>query len=170
MKSREYPERPLVGVGALIVDDSARVLVVLRANEPLKGQWSLPGGLVKIGETLAEALRREVREETGLDVEVGAVVEVLDRIIPERITPERTTSGPGISKEDEAASAEAGRVRFHFVLIDYLCHVIGGEMRAASDVTDVRWATLHETELLGIADYTREVIAKALAIGSGSPA
>jgi len=79
--SREYPDRPFVGVGAVIVDDRARVLLVKRRFEPLAGQWSLPGGAVDVGETLEACVSRELREETGLDVEVGPVIEVFDRIM-----------------------------------------------------------------------------------------
>jgi len=110
---REYPERPIVGVGAVVLDDD-RVLLVRRGNEPLKGEWSLPGGAVEVGETLETAVAREVLEETGLEVEVGPMIDVLDRI---RVDPD-------------------GRVRYHFVLIDYLCRPIGGSLVAGSDVAD----------------------------------
>jgi mutator protein MutT len=96
--TRQYPDRPFVGVGAVIVD-GGRVLLVRRKHEPLAGEWSLPGGAVEVGETLEECVIREMREETGLDVEVGPVIEVFDRI---------TRDG-------------AGRVQYHFVLVDYLC-------------------------------------------------
>ncbi len=112
---REYPQAPLVGVGAVIVYQD-RVLLVRRANEPLMGQWTLPGGMLELGETLAQGVAREVREETGLEVEAVELVEVLDRI-----------------------HREAGRVRFHYVIADYLCRVTGGTLRAASDAGAVRW-------------------------------
>lgn len=112
---REFPLSPLVGVGAVIVD-GGRVLLARRGTEPMRGRWTLPGGLVEIGESLHEALVREVREETGLDVEVVELVELLDRI-----------------------HREEGRVRFHYVIADYLCKVVGGEARAASDADEVRW-------------------------------
>lgn len=112
---REYPQAPLFGVGAVIVYQD-RVLLVRRANEPLMGQWTLPGGMLELGETLAQGVAREVREETGLEVEAVELVEVLDRI-----------------------HREAGRVRFHYVIADYLCRVTGGELRAASDAGAVRW-------------------------------
>ena len=119
---RIYPERPIVGVGAVIVNDG-RVLLVRRGHEPLKGEWSLPGGAVEVGETLRTAVAREVREETGLDVDVGPIVEVLDRI----------------RLDDE------GRVRYHFVLIDYLCRPVGGSLACASDADEARWAVLDES-------------------------
>ena len=112
---REFPEAPLVGVGAVVVD-AGRVLLVRRGKEPLKGQWSLPGGMLELGESLADGVAREVREETGLTVEVVELVELLDRI----------------HRED-------GRVRFHYVIADYLCRVAGGELKAASDADAVRW-------------------------------
>jgi 8-oxo-dGTP diphosphatase len=112
---REYPACPLVGVGAVVVDEG-RVLLVRRGTEPLRGHWSIPGGLIEVGEALTEALKREVREETGLEVEVVELIELLDRI-----------------------HREEGRVRFHYVIADYLCTVTGGELRAATDADAVRW-------------------------------
>jgi|SRR5579863_9993506 len=112
---REFPKSPLVGVGAVVVDEG-RVLLVRRGAEPLKGQWSLPGGLVELGESLSEAIIREVREETGLTVEPIELVELLDRI----------------HRYEE-------RVRYHYVIADYLCRVVGGELLAASDADAVRW-------------------------------
>jgi 8-oxo-dGTP diphosphatase len=112
---REYPETPLVGVGAVVVD-AGRVLLVRRGTEPLKGEWSLPGGLVEVGEALIDGVVREVREETGLIVEPVELIELLDRI--HRID---------------------GRVRYHYVIADYLCLVTGGQLLAASDAEAVRW-------------------------------
>ena len=110
---RLYPERPIVGVGAVVLD-SGKVVLIRRRFEPLKGQWSLPGGTLEVGETLEAGVARELREETGLEVEVGPVIEVFDRIMLD----------------------EAHRVRYHFVLIDYLCWPVGGHLRAGSDVDD----------------------------------
>jgi len=112
---REFPLSPLVGVGAVVVD-RGRVLLVRRGTEPLRGQWSLPGGLVEVGEALTAALAREVNEETGLEVEPVELIELLDRI----------------HREDDS-------VRFHYVIADYLCKVVGGSLRAASDADEVRW-------------------------------
>ena len=134
--SREYPERPIVGVGAVIVDGD-RVLLIKRGQAPLKGEWSLPGGAVEVGETLEEGIRREVREETGLIVEPVSIVEVFDRI----------------SRDPE------GRVQYHYVLVDYLCRVAGGELACASDAADARWAV--RDELDQVAPFTAEVIRKA---------
>ncbi|MGH9600595.1 MAG: NUDIX hydrolase [Terracidiphilus sp.] len=112
---REFPSSPLLAVGAVVVD-AGRVLVVRRGHEPLKGEWSLPGGALEVGESLADGLAREVREETGLLVEPIELVDLIDRI-----------------------HREEGRVRFHYVIADYLCRVVGGELRAASDADEVRW-------------------------------
>ena len=112
---REYPLAPLVGVGAVVVD-RGRVLLVRRGREPLKGEWSLPGGMLELGEGLTTGVVREVREETGLDVEPVELVELLDRI-----------------------HREGERVRYHYVIADYLCRVTGGKLQAASDADAVRW-------------------------------
>jgi 8-oxo-dGTP diphosphatase len=112
---REFPQAPLVGVGAVVVQD-ARVLLVRRGTEPLKGHWTLPGGLLEVGEALVAGVIREVREETGLDVEPVELIELLDRI-----------------------HRDGDRVRYHYVIADYLCRVTGGELHAASDADAVRW-------------------------------
>jgi 8-oxo-dGTP diphosphatase len=133
---REYPQAPIVGVGAVVVN-GGRVLLIRRGHEPMKGQWSLPGGALEVGETLPEGVRREVREETGLEVEPVALVEVLDRIVRD----------------------EDGRVQFHYVLVDYLCRVTGGRLCCATDAVDARWAP--RDELDGVAAFTVAVIQKA---------
>jgi len=138
---RRFPERPIVGVGAVIVD-RGRVLLVKRAHEPLKGEWSLPGGGVEVGETLHDAVVREVREETGLDVRVGPVVEVIDRIHPE----------------------VDGRVEFHFVIIDYLCSVAGGTMVHSSDAADACWVEVDDLPRYALTEIATTVIRKALAM------
>lgn len=120
---REFPQAPLVGVGAVIVHEG-RVLLVRRGREPLKGHWTLPGGLLELGEALADGVAREVREETGLIVEPLELVELLDRIYYE--------SG-------QESGRESGRVRYHYVIADYLCRVAGGTLCAASDADEVRW-------------------------------
>jgi 8-oxo-dGTP diphosphatase len=121
---REFPLAPLVGVGAVIVQ-AGRVLLARRGNEPLKGHWTLPGGLLELGESLSDGVMREVREETGLNVEVVELIELVDRI--HRL------------KEDQGA-----RVRYHYVIADYLCRVTGGALQAASDADAVRWVEREE--------------------------
>jgi 8-oxo-dGTP diphosphatase len=136
---REYPDAPVAGVGAVIISDG-RVLLIQRGQEPLKGEWSLPGGAVELGETLQEAVCREVLEETGLVVEPLAVVEVFDRI----------------------ARDEDNRVRYHYVLVDFLCRVTGGSLACATDAADARWAA--PDDLSAVAPFTAEVIRKGLKI------
>jgi 8-oxo-dGTP diphosphatase len=142
-ESRSYPKRPIVGVGAVIVD-SGRVLLVRRLHEPLKGEWSLPGGAVEAGETLRAAVVREVLEETGLEVEVGPMVEVLDRI---RFDAD-------------------GRTRYHFVLIDYLCRPVGGSLACASDADATAWAALDELANYHVDGSAIAVIRKGIALAA----
>jgi len=132
---REYPETPLVGVGAIIIEDD-RVLLVKRGHPPLTGEWSIPGGVLEVGETLREAAVREAMEETGLEVEPGVLLGVYDRVL--RDADERTI--------------------YHYVLIDFLCRRISGEPRAAGDADEVQWFTQAEVEILPLAKDTVEVI------------
>ena len=141
MSDRRYPTRPIVGVGAVVVEDD-RVLLVRRGQPPLAGEWSLPGGGVEVGETLAAALQREVFEETGLIVAVGPIVDVLDRIHPD----------------------DQGRVEFHYVLVDYLCSVVGGSLQPESDAADARWVRTADLSAYRLQPITLDVIAKAVAL------
>ncbi len=132
---REYPDTPLIGVGAIIVDRE-RVILVKRGHEPLAGSWSIPGGVLEIGETLRQAAVREASEETGLTVEVGELLGVFDRILPD---------------SDQ-------RTRYHYVLIDFLCRRIAGDIHAAGDAVEARWFTRREVAQLSLAEDTAEVI------------
>jgi len=136
--TREYPDRPIVGVGAVIVDQG-RVLLVKRGSPPLLGEWSLPGGVVELGETLRAAAEREALEETGLVVKAGEVLEVLDRIIP----------------------GKDGAPQYHYVLIDFLCVVKGGELRAGGDAADVAWVSEKKLEKFKLERLAVEMIRKA---------
>jgi mutator protein MutT len=136
---REYPDTPLIGVGAVIVQGH-RVLLIRRGQAPLLGEWSLPGGVLECGETLREATVREVREETGLTVETGELLGVYERVI----------------------RSDDGRVRYHYVLIDFLCRAVAGELAAGTDASDVRWFGSEELDALNLPRDTREVIAKGL--------
>ncbi len=138
---RDYPERPIIGVGAVIVS-GGRALLVRRATEPLKGEWSVPGGALELGEKLRDGAAREALEETGLQVEAGKVLDVFDSIF----------------------SDPDGRTQYHYVLIDFLCRPLAGEATAGSDVSEVRWVT--ESDLAGL--NLRDSIAKVVRQGLGS--
>ena len=140
---RDYPDRPIVGVGAVVVREG-RVLVVRRATEPLKGEWSIPGGVLELGEKLREGVVREVLEETGLQVEAGEVLEVFDSIIAD---PD-------------------GKTQYHYVLIDFLCRVEEGELKAGSDVSAAKWVGVSELGELGVREFTAAVIAKGVRASS----
>lgn len=136
---RDYPDRPIVGVGAVIVQDR-RVIVVRRNTEPLRGEWSIPGGVVELGETLRAAAAREALEETGLIVEATEVLEVFDGIY----------------------SDASGRIQYHYVLIDFICRPAGGELHAGTDADEVRWVREDELDTLHMQANTVRVLRKAL--------
>ena len=137
---REFPSTPLVGVGAVIIQDS-RVLLVKRAHPPLQAQWSIPGGVLEVVELVREAAVREAREETGLVVEPADLLGVYDRVL---------------------RNAEQ-RVQYHYVLIDFLCRRVAGELAAASDAAEVCWFTREELPALKLAEDTLDVIQKGFA-------
>ena len=136
---RDYPEHPIIGVGAVIVREGL-ALLVRRATEPLKDEWSVPGGVLELGEKLRVGAAREAFEETGLTVEVGDVLDVFDSIFPDA----------------------DGRTQYHFVLIDFLCRPIAGETTAGSDVSEVRWVKAEELAELKLRDSIAEVVRKGL--------
>ncbi len=139
--SREYPDRPIAGVGAVVIADN-RVLLVRRAAAPRAGDWSLPGGAQEIGETHAEACAREVREETGLEIEILGLVDAVDSI----------------------ARDASGRVQYHYLLVDLLARPSGGALKAGSDVADVRWFAPEDVFALPLWSETARVIRKGLAM------
>lgn len=120
-RRRLYPDRPMVGVGVLI-HDRGRYLIVKRAAEPDAGFWSIPGGLVEVGERAADAAVREAKEETGLDVRIVELLDVVDRIV----------------RDEEA------RIKYHFVIVDYLAEAVGGTMKASSDALEASWVKAEE--------------------------
>lgn len=139
---RRYPEHPLVGVGALIFTRSGRrgpILLVERAGEPLRGYWSLPGGLLETGERLEDGVQREVFEETGLHVEPVRRFDIFERIMND----------------------EFGKTEYHYILVDYVCRVIGGELRAGDDVSRALWVRRKELGGYLMTEGTREVIERA---------
>src|ERR1700745_3312904 len=134
---REYPETPLVGVGAIIIAEE-RVALVKRGHAPLQGKWSIPGGVLEVGETLRKAAIREALEETGLTVEPGDLLGVFERVLPD----------------------DQGRMNYHYVLIDFLCRPVAGELVAGDDADEVRWFRRDELAPLPLARETEEVILK----------
>jgi ADP-ribose pyrophosphatase YjhB (NUDIX family) len=136
---REYPRQPLVGVGALIIQNG-RVALIKRGHAPLLGEWSIPGGLLELGETVRQGAEREALEETSLRVRATDLLGVFDRVLPD---------------DDK-------RTLYHYVLIDFLCEVTGGELQASGDAADARWFTPKEVSALPLAADTAEVIQAAL--------
>jgi 8-oxo-dGTP diphosphatase len=139
--SREYPDHPRVGVGAVVLHDR-RVLLVRRGGQPSMGKWTLPGGLVELGETTAEAVRREIAEECDLDIRLGGVAGVVDRVVRD----------------------EAGRVRYHYVLVDYVAFSDTDRVRAGSDAAEARWVDVDEVARLDVTDGLLDMIRRALAV------
>ena len=137
---REHPKQPLIGVGALIVENG-RVVLIKRGKAPLLGEWSIPGGMLELGETLRQGAEREALEETGLVVRATELLGVFDRVVPD---------------------AE-GKIVYHYVLIDFRCERISGELRAGADAADAKWLTLEEVAMLPLAEDTAGVIRAALA-------
>ncbi|HTP43619.1 MAG TPA: NUDIX hydrolase [Candidatus Acidoferrum sp.] len=135
---REYPERPLVGVGGVVIEND-RALLIRRGSAPLKGEWSIPGGMLETGETIVQGVQRELLEETAIEVEVLDLIEVFERI----------------------STDDAGRPQYHFVILDYLCEFIGGTARAGSDVTDTAWVLESELENYSLTPTATRVIQKA---------
>ena len=136
--NRKYPDHPIVGVGGIIFQGD-EVLLIQRGKEPGLGQWSIPGGVVRPGETLKEAVVREILEETHLEVEVVAMAKVLERIF----------------RDSE------GRIVYHYVLVDFLCRRVGGALRADSDARDARFVPLKDLPSYEVVSVTREVIRRA---------
>jgi len=134
---REYPDTPLVGVGAIIIE-GGRVVLIRRGHAPLEGKWSIPGGVLEIGETLRKAAVREALEETGLAVEPGELLGVFERVIPD----------------------DTGRMKYHYVLIDFLCRRVAGELEAGDDASEVSWFGREQLQALELARETEEVILK----------
>ena len=141
---REYPSVPRVGVGAVVLD-GGRVLLVRRGKPPLMGKWSLPGGLVELGETTREAIRREVAEECGLEIRVGEVAGILDRVV----------------RDGE------GRIRYHWVLVDYVAFLESGTLCAASDADEAQWVDVDDVERLDTTDGLMDMIRRAVAVAEG---
>jgi 8-oxo-dGTP diphosphatase len=136
---REYPEQPLIGVGAIIVKDG-KLILVKRGHAPSLGEWSIPGGLLEVGETLQQGAEREAFEETGLVVRVTELLGVFERLVPD----------------------DQKRMRFHYVLLDFLCEVVSGELKPSGDAADARWFSPHEVSGLPLPEDTAAVIRLAI--------
>jgi len=135
---REYPERPVIGVGGVVIADG-RALLIRRGHPPLKDEWSIPGGTLEVGETIINGVQRELEEETGIQVRVLDLIEVFERIFPD----------------------DSGRPQYHFVILDYLCEIVGGETRAGGDVTDAAWAAEADLAKFSLTPAATRVIRKA---------
>ena len=146
--SREYPQRPMVGVGGVIIV-AGRALLIRRGSEPLLGEWSIPGGMLELGETLAEGVARELLEETGLTVRVIELIDVFDRIYVE------STAG---------ANEQRKGPRFHYVIVDYLCERVGGDAVAGSDVTELVFASEEELDKYKLTETATRILKKAFAM------
>jgi 8-oxo-dGTP diphosphatase len=142
---RDYPDRPIIGVGAVIVSGD-RALLVRRATEPLKGEWSVPGGALELGEKLRDGAAREALEETGLRVEVGEVLDVFDSIFTD----------------------DDGRTQYHYVLIEFLCRPEPGEAIPGSDVSEVKWVTESELAAMNLRAPIAQVVRKGLALANNA--
>jgi 8-oxo-dGTP diphosphatase len=145
--SREYPERPLVGIGGVVIHDG-RAVLIRRGSEPLRGEWSIPGGMLELGETLEQGVERELWEEVGLRVHVVGFIEVFDRIYFDPNQPEGTREAP----------------RFHYVIVDFLVELLSGEAKAGSDVTDVAWAREEELDGFEMTETAMRILHKAFSL------
>ena len=130
---REYPTQPVIGIGAVIICNS-KILLAKRGSEPGKNKWSIPGGLVELGETVHDAIVREVKEETNLNVEVHSLIDVVDNLEPD----------------------EKGKWRYHFVILDFFVRLKGGNLHAGSDALEIRWVSLNEVEKYNLTKIFRE--------------
>jgi len=134
---KRYPKQPIMSVGAIIIDKN-RVLLIRRAAPPGEGLWAIPGGIVKLGEKLEDAVKREVKEETGLEVEVGKLIDLVEVLIKD----------------------EKGRIEYHYIIADYEAKVIGGKLKASSDALEAKWFNLNEIEKIEATKSTKKILKK----------
>jgi 8-oxo-dGTP diphosphatase len=154
MSNREYPELPMVGIGGVVIAQD-RVLLARRGQEPMRGEWSIPGGLLEVGESLAEGVMRELHEETGLSVRVLDLIEALDRILPD------PAGSPPQAAETNSARP---RPRYHFVILDYLCEIAAGEPRPGGDITEVALVREEELPRYALTPAVIRIVKKAFAM------
>ena len=138
--SREYPSHPITAVSGAVFNHEGRILLARRANPPARGKWSFPGGVVRLGESQEEALKREIREECGLEVEVGPVVSVTSKIVPN----------------------DKGEIQYHYVLLDFLCRATKDVITVGSDALEARWVSVQEIQDYELTEGLEEVIGKAV--------
>ena len=169
MRNREYPELPMVGVGGVVIDGE-RVLLVRRATEPARGEWTIPGGLLEVGETLAEGVERELLEETGLTVRVVDLIEALERIF---FDPKHDGQGPArdagsapnpATGADRVLGEERNGPRYHYVILDYLCERVSGEPVINDELTDLAFVSEDELESYQLTPIATRVVRKAFAM------
>ena len=166
MSSREFPDWPLVGVGGVVIDQD-RALLVRRAREPALGEWTIPGGLLEVGETLSEAVERELREETGLIVRVVELIEALERIF---LGSEELRTGPeakGVSSTTREVTRTLGvrpRPRYHYVILDYLCERVSGEPAITEEISDVAFVREEDLANYALTTAATRVLRKAFAM------
>lgn len=141
---RAYPERPIVAVGGVVIHES-RVLLIRRGKPPLEGRWSIPGGLLEVGETIAQGIERELREETGVRVRVVDLMEIYEKVLRD----------------------EDNEPRYHFVILDYACEFVDGIARAGGDAVEVVWASEEQLDSLALTGAASRVIRKAFAAMHG---
>jgi ADP-ribose pyrophosphatase YjhB (NUDIX family) len=146
--AREYPDRPVVGVGGVVIEDGC-ALLIKRGSEPLLGQWSIPGGTLELGESLQDGVARELLEETALEVQVLDMIEAFDRIFLDPAAPN---------------AGDRSRPKYHYVIVDYLCERLAGEAKAGSDVTDVAYAREDELEKFRLTSTATRVLHRAFAM------
>jgi 8-oxo-dGTP diphosphatase len=146
---REYPEHPLVGVGGVVID-AGRALLIRRASPPLQGQWSIPGGMLEVGETLEQGVARELAEETGLEVSVIELIEVFERIFP-------------APPSEDGSPANPARPQYHFVILDYLCEIRGGTTCARSDALECSWVREENLVKFDLTVAATRILRKAFA-------
>ena len=166
MSRREFPEWPLVGVGGVVIDQD-RALLVRRAREPALGEWTIPGGLLEVGETLTEAVERELREETGLTVRVVELIEALERIFSDsgeiRIEPGGNAAKPD-GEEVVRTSGARPRPRYHYVILDYLCERVAGEPTVSPEISDLAFVPEVELGKYALTPAATRVLLKAFAM------
>jgi 8-oxo-dGTP diphosphatase len=147
---REYPDQPVIGVGGVVIHDG-RALLIRRSGPPLEDQWSIPGGVLELGETLVEGVARELAEETSLQVNVLDLIEVFERIQP-------------APPDHVAPAGDKARPQYHFVIVDYLCEARGTAVRAGSDAKDFAWAGEEELAKFNLTPMATRVLRKAFAM------